>query len=129
MPTSSLPPVTNLESSHYDIVFNAFAVRNTAKYSPPLFAKDADAKHDWEIFQQLVHRLNGADGEFKPEPPEVKLGMGLMFGKHGLSLDKLKENPHGIDLGELQPCLPGRLQTSTKRINLSPRFSSRMSIG
>ena len=115
-----LPPVTNLESSHYDIVFNAFAVRNTAKYSPPLFAKDADAKHDWEIFQQLVHRLNGADGEFKPEPPEVKLGMGLMFGKHGLSLDKLRENPHGIDLGELQPCLPGRLQTSTKRINLSP---------
>ncbi len=27
-----LPPVTNLESSHYDIIFNTFAVRNTAKY-------------------------------------------------------------------------------------------------
>ena len=34
-----LPPVTNLESSHYDLVFNTFAVRNTAKYSPPLFEK------------------------------------------------------------------------------------------
>ena len=117
-----LPPVTNLESSHYDIVFNTFAVRNTAKYSPPLFEKDADAKYDWEIFQELVHRLNGAAGEFKPEPPEVKLAMGLMFGNHGLSLDKLKENPHGIDLGSLQPCLPARLQTPAKRIDLAPKI-------
>ena len=117
-----LPPATNLESSHYDIVFNTFAVRNTAKYSPPLFEKDADAKYDWEIFQELVHRLNGAAGEFKPEPPEVKLAMGLMFGNHGLSLDKLKENPHGIDLGSLQPCLPARLQTPAKRIDLAPKI-------
>ncbi len=117
-----LPPVTNLESSHYDIVFNTFAVRNTAKYSPPLFEKDADAKYDWEIFQELVHRLNGADGDLKPEPPETKLGMGLMFGGSGLSLDQLKENPHGIDLGELQSRLPERLQTPTKRIELAPQI-------
>ena len=115
-----LPPVTNLESSHYDIVFNTFAVRNTAKYSPPLFEKDVDAKHDWEIFQELVRRLSGIDGEFKPQPPEVKLGMGLMFGKHRLSLDKLNEHPHGIDFGGLQPSLPGRLQTANKRISLAP---------
>jgi anaerobic selenocysteine-containing dehydrogenase len=115
-----LPPVTNLESSHYDVVFNTFAVRNTAKYSPPLFEKDAGAKHDWEIFQELVRRLRGVDGEFEAQPPEVKLGMALMFGKHGLSIDKLMEHPHGIDLGGLQPSLPGRLQTANKRINLAP---------
>ena len=115
-----LPPVTNLESSHYDLVFNTFAVRNTAKYSLPLFEKQAEAKHDWEIFQQLVHRLNGASGEFKPEPPEAKLGMALAFGPHRLSLAKLNENPNGIDLGELQPSLPERLQTTNKRINLAP---------
>lgn len=117
-----LPPVTNLESPHYDIVFNTFAIRNTAKYSPPLFEKDADAKYDWQIFQELVHRLNGVAGELKPEPPEVKLSMGLMFGNHGLSLEKLQENPHGIDLGELQPCFPGRLQTANKRIDLAPEI-------
>jgi anaerobic selenocysteine-containing dehydrogenase len=117
-----LPPVTNLETSHYDIVFNTFAVRNTAKYSPPLFEKDGEAKYDWEIFQEIVHRLSGGTGEFKTQPPEVKLGMGLMFGPHRLSLDKLKEDPHGIDLGELQSCLPGRLQTSNKRINLAPEI-------
>ena len=113
-----LPPVTNLESSHYDIAFNVFAVRNTTKYSPPLFAKDVDAKYDWEIFQELVARLNGTP--YKAEPPEIKLGMGLMFGKHGLSIDKLKENPHGIDLGALQPSLPARLQTTKKRIDIAP---------
>jgi anaerobic selenocysteine-containing dehydrogenase len=115
-----LPPVTNLESSHYDIVFNSFAVRNTAKYSPPLFAKAPDALHDWEIFQHLVSRLDGS--AFNSEPPEVKLAMGLMFGPHGLSLEKLKESQNGIDLGELRPSLPRRLQTANKRISLAPEI-------
>ncbi len=115
-----LPPVSNLESSHYDIIFNTFAVRNTAKYSEPLFTKPDGTKHDWEIFQELVWRLKGKTGEFKPEPPEVKLNLALLFGKYQLSLEKLKENPHGIDLGELQSCLPNRLLTANKRINLAP---------
>lgn len=117
-----LPPVTNLESSHYDIIFNTFAVRNTAKYSGPLFVKDQNAKHDWEIFQELVHRLAGKTEPLKAEPPEVKLSMALAFGKYRLSLDKLKETPHGIDLGELHPCLPDRLMTAEKRIDLAPEI-------
>lgn len=115
-----LPPVSNLESSHYDIIFNSFAVRNTAKYSEPLFAKSDGTKYDWEIFQELVRRLNGKTDEFKPEPPEVKLNLALMFGKYQLSLEKLKSHPHGIDLGELSECLPNRLATTNKRINLAP---------
>jgi anaerobic selenocysteine-containing dehydrogenase len=51
--------------------------------------------------------------------------MGLKLGpysanqgsEHALSLDKLKEKPSGIDLGELQSQLPGRLQTPGKVIN------------
>jgi anaerobic selenocysteine-containing dehydrogenase len=117
-----LPPVSNLESSHYDIIFNTFAVRNTAKYSGPLFEKAAGAKYDWEIFQELVHRLEGKPEPLRPEPPEVKLNLALMFGAYGLSLEKLKENPHGLDLGELQPVLPGRLMTPGKRINLAPEI-------
>lgn len=117
-----LPPVSNLESSHYDIIFNTFAVRNTTKYSEALFANPEGTKHDWEIFQELVHRLDGKNGEFKPEPPEVKLNLGLMFGKYQLSLEKLNLHPHGIDLGELQPSLPTRLMTTNKRINLAPEL-------
>ncbi len=38
----------------------------------------------------------------------------------GLTLRKLKASPHGIDLGPLLPCLPDRLRTSDKRIDLAP---------
>ena len=51
--------------------------------------------------------------------------MGLQLGpygaqqgsEHALDMEKLKANPSGIDLGELRPQLPGRLQTAEKRIN------------
>ena len=115
-----LPPATNLESSHYDVVFNSLAVRNVAKYSEPLFAKADGAKYDWEILQELAHRLSGKDEPLKFEPPEVKLDLGLRFGSYKLTLNDLRENPHGVDLGELKECLPHRLLTENKRINLAP---------
>ena len=39
-----------------------------------------------------------------------------------LSLKKLKRHPSGIDLGPLQPCLPERLSTQGKSINLVPKL-------
>ncbi len=115
-----LPPATGLENSHYDVVFNVLAVRNTAKYSAPLFPKADGARYDWEIFQELAHRLNGTEEPLKLVPPEAKLGFGLQFGQYKLSLEELQKNPHGVDLGELKPCLPERLFTENKRLNLAP---------
>ena len=117
-----LPPAVNIESSHYDVIFNTLAVRNTAKYSPPLFQKKESARFDWEIFQELAHRLAGKSGPADAEPPEQKLAMGLMFGPHKLTLEKLVAEPHGVDLGELRPCLPDRLMTANKRINIAPEL-------
>jgi len=37
-----------------------------------------------------------------------------------MSLEALQKNPHGVDLGALEPCLPDRLMTENKRINLAP---------
>jgi anaerobic selenocysteine-containing dehydrogenase len=115
-----LPPATGLEVSHYDVTFHVLAIRNTAKYSPPLFAKAEGAKYDWEIFQELAHRFKGETGDFKPEPPENTLDMGLKFGRYKISLQDLKDNPHGLDFGALQPCFPERLFTENKKINLAP---------
>jgi anaerobic selenocysteine-containing dehydrogenase len=115
-----LPPATGLEVSHYDVVFNLLAVRNTAKYSAPLFPKSEGAKYDWEILQELAARLSGADAPVKLVSPEAKLGFGLMFGQYKLSLEELQKSVHGIDLGELKPCLPERLFTENKRIDLAP---------
>ncbi|MCB1022986.1 MAG: molybdopterin oxidoreductase family protein, partial [Acidobacteria bacterium] len=117
-----LPTATGLETSHFDVIFNVFAVRNTAKYSEPLFPKTENAKYDWEVFQELAHSLSNTDEPLKLMPPEQKLEMGLQFGKYKLSIEELKKNPHGTDLGALKPCLPERLFTENKRIDLAPKL-------
>ena len=110
-----LPPATGLENPHYDLTFHNLAIRNTAKYSPPLFEKVEGAKYDWEIFQELRNLLSGENQPIIP--PEYKLDLGLKYGPYQLSMDALKKNPHGIDLGALKPLLPGRLK---QNINLCP---------
>jgi len=132
-----LPPSSSLERAHYDLVFHLLAVRNTTKFSPALFEPDAETRHDWEIFLELQTRmeLQGVFGGVKRNlikrffGPERILDLGLRFGPYGaklnpfskgLTLRKLKKVPHGIDLGPLRSCLPGRLRTSDKRIELAP---------
>ncbi len=117
-----LPPTSPLEHDHYDISFHMLAVRNTARYSEPVFEKPEGSLHDWEIFSQLGNRVVALlGGQPQPlMPPELMVDMGLKAGPYsdqGLSLDKLKENPSGIDLGPLQPQLPLRLQTKDRKIH------------
>ena len=123
-----LPPATGLETAHYDVSFHALAIRNTSRYSEPLFAKGPDARYDWEIFEGLRQRLEAGEAYDAavaapaPENPEAKIDLGLRYGAYGragLSLAKLRDNPHGIDLGELQPRLPAALRTENQRINLA----------
>jgi anaerobic selenocysteine-containing dehydrogenase len=47
-------------------------------------------------------------------------GDGFGADPDGLSLAKLEANPHGIDLGPLQPRVPDVLRTPTGRIELAP---------
>ena len=47
-------------------------------------------------------------------------GDGFGANADGLTLDRLKATPHGIDLGPLQPRLPEVLKTPTGRIELAP---------
>jgi anaerobic selenocysteine-containing dehydrogenase len=137
-----LPPSSSLERSHYDLAFHILAVRNTAKFSPALFEVDAETRHDWEILLELQTRMEhdggfgSAFGSVKRKigrrfvGPERILDLGLRFGPYGaklnpfskgLTLRKLKKAVHGIDLGPLVPCLPSRLRTSDKRIELAPQ--------
>jgi anaerobic selenocysteine-containing dehydrogenase len=52
-----LPSSSHLEQSHYDVALNMIAVRNVAKYSPPLFKPAKNTKHDWEIILEIARRL------------------------------------------------------------------------
>lgn len=117
-----LPPATGLEVPHYDITFHSLAVRNTSKYSPPLFDKSEGAKYDWEIFQELAHVFSQSQEPYKPQSPEKKLDLGLRYGPYQLSLEQVKQNVHGIDLGVLKSQLPERLLTENKKINLAPKL-------
>ncbi len=115
-----LPATTGLEIAQYDVYFNSFAVRNTAKYSPPLFAARGAQRHDWQILKGLMACLGAAEDSTTPED---LLDAALRAGPYkdlGLSLDALLAHPHGIDLGPLRPCARARLRTPDGRIRLAP---------
>ncbi len=66
-----LPPTTILERDHYDIAFQGLAVRNTARFTPAVFDKPRDARHDWQIFRELALRIAVSAGPHAvaPGPP------------------------------------------------------------
>lgn len=134
-----LPPLTGLERDHYALLFHALAIRNTTKYSPALFpaaAADPSRRADWQILLELSSRLlaqHGLPGRLGGWalrrlggvlPPSRLIDLALRTGPHrkqGLTLQRLREAPHGIDLGPLEPQLPQLLRTSGQRIDLTPQ--------
>jgi anaerobic selenocysteine-containing dehydrogenase len=136
-----LPPTAGLEHEHYDLVFHLLAIRNTARFSPPLFAPKPDTRHDWEILLELRTRLleTGFWSSLKARlsravlhwlGPTGLLDLGLRLGPYGsgwriwrdgLTLKRLRRSPHGIDLGPLTPCLPERLCTRNHCIEMAPQ--------
>lgn len=126
-----LPPTSPLERSHYDAALNAFAVRNVAKYAPPLFPRPASSRHDWEICLSLWTRLGLPRHLGRPLAsllerglsklgPEAVIDLALRTGPHRLSLRRVREAVHGLDLGPLEPRLPKRLQTPDRKVQLAP---------
>lgn len=129
-----LPPCSPLERDHYDIVFNALAVRNVAKWSPRVFEPGADRRDDWQILAGMHVRLSkGLRAKARAKArawagPRRLLDIALRAGPEGggfaiwkgLTLDKLAAETHGMDLGPLQSVLPGRLKTRDRRIQAAP---------
>ncbi len=114
-----LPTTTGLETPLYDLVFHQFAIRNTTKYSEPLFEKTVEQRHDWEILKELNTRFTGKEN---PLNLEQTLDYVLQFSSYKnpkISISELKKHPHGIDFGPLKPLLPERLFTADKKIELA----------
>ncbi|MEU1182047.1 molybdopterin oxidoreductase family protein [Streptomyces sp. NPDC005820] len=162
-----LPPPPPSQSPHHDFAFNALAVRNQVRYSPPavplepgrmaeseilarlvlaatgMHGADPSAVDDLVIAQTLgkavkethspVHgrdpqelatRLTGETGVERRLDLMLRLGpYGEGFGadSEGLTLARLLDHPHGIDLGPLAPRLPQPLKTRSGRIELLPQ--------
>ena len=128
-----LPPTSALERDQYDLVFHLLAVRNTARFTPALFPKPADARHDWEIFREIALRTTARLDRKPPlrrrlearvrlslSPTVIIAGL-LRRGRSGVTLRRLRKHPAGIDLGPLRAGqLPGRLPARGKRIDAAP---------
>ncbi len=128
-----LPPTTALERDHYDLVFHLLAVRNTARFTPAVFEKDAGQRHDWEIFREITLRTTALLDRKAPlkkrlvqrarltASPTFLIGQLLRRGTSGVTLRKLRARPAGIDLGPLRGGqLPARLPSRNGRLDLAP---------
>lgn len=128
-----LPPTTALERDHYDLAFHTFAVRNTARFTPAVFEKDRDQRHDWEIFREVTLRTTK---RLKTKPPLKKrltqrvqlslsptflIAMLLRTDKAKVLMSDLRKSPAGVDLGPLRPGqLPARLATRSGKVDAAP---------
>jgi anaerobic selenocysteine-containing dehydrogenase len=160
-----LPGLSPLEQSHYDVALWQLAVRNYARWSPPVFAPPSDRPTDWQVVlrlagivlgqgpaadtaaldelvvRQQVEAAVGAPPLAGRDPEEILralaprsgpdriLDLMLRSGPYGdafgatpggLSLAALEAEPHGVDLGPLEPRIPEVLRTPSGRIELAP---------
>lgn len=140
-----LPPPGPFEKGHYDMFYHFYDTINWAKWSPPLFETEHSKWTDFEICRELMGRFAHARAKSPVKKmmikaihaaakalitPERIVAIALHFGPYGkglnpfkkdaVSLKKLKENPHGIFLGDLKYTLPENLYTADKRIQLTP---------
>jgi anaerobic selenocysteine-containing dehydrogenase len=117
-----LPPASPLTQYHYDLIFNAFAVRRVARLNVPFRERGADERADWEIVNGIAAAF--ADAAGKPwrdlPPPRALIAAGLARGGSGLDIATLEAAPHGLDLGPLRPSLLGRLETASGMIEAAP---------
>jgi anaerobic selenocysteine-containing dehydrogenase len=123
-----LPTTFGLERDHFDLVLHAVSVRNTSRWSPAVFAPPPGVRDDWTILVDLACAV--AQGSpFASIAARTARALGarrvfdaaLRAGPHRLSVRELEKHPHGIDLGPLEPRLPGVLYTEDRRIHVAPK--------
>jgi anaerobic selenocysteine-containing dehydrogenase len=133
-----LPPTCAVEHDHYDLIFLMLAVRNVARYSPPVLSKAPGSMDDWQIYSALAQRyarriwaserasvgqrLKGlaTRGLMARLSPRTLLRIGLKKGKAPISFQQLLAHPEGVDLGALRPGLIDTLNRSKRRVGLLP---------
>src|SRR5262249_48410212 len=99
-----------------------------AKYAEPVIARDPSERHDWEILSELAGRVLAPRGlrgltvrAVRAMRPERLLDLMLRIGPYRLSLARLRDAPHGLDLGPLQPGRFNRLvATPDRKVDLAP---------
>jgi anaerobic selenocysteine-containing dehydrogenase len=136
-----MPPASSLADDHMDPVISQFAVRNVARWSPPVVPRRTGELFDWEILLELTYRLGGGPTGFAPLDwfyrrgrrfgirwrPGPSMNFLLRLGpfgdryrpwSQGLNLKKLKTAEHGVDLGPLKPGLAHGIRHRDRKMRL-----------
>ncbi len=99
-----------------DLVITSLVNASLADETSPIHGRDAE-----EILAALEPRRGPARLiDFMLRTGPYGDGFGSITQGPRLTLDVLEANPHGIDLGALQPRLPEVLRTPTGKIELAP---------
>ena len=61
-----LPPPSQLQKGHYDLLLLQFAVRNVANYSEPVLPLDDDQPDEWEVISKLTLVAQGLGVDADP---------------------------------------------------------------
>ena len=128
-----LPTPSGLEIDHYDLIFNTISVTNNAKFSKAMMPVESDRPFDWQVLKELGQRIapNGLSLFDRFSTPRRIVNLGLLFGEYGklssprrwfsgLSLQKVIDSEHGVDLGAMRSRVPTGLKTADKKIHLAP---------
>jgi anaerobic selenocysteine-containing dehydrogenase len=138
-----LPGPPPLARDHFDLLFYQLAVRNVANWSPAVLP--TDLPQEWQTILRLIGVVTGqgpnadvaalddfvagqaaARAGLDPALVEGRTGparlvdLMLRTGPYDITLADLEAQPHGIDLGPLQPRIPHILATPSGRIELAP---------
>ncbi len=143
-----LPVPSALQKQHYDTALYNLALRNVANWSDRVLPLGDGELDEWEVMAKLAMIAQGAGPDADPavvddltwaglsakapedvvaavestgrRGPARLVDLMLRTGPYGLTLDDLLANPHGVDLGPLEPRVPEVLRTPSGKIELSP---------
>jgi anaerobic selenocysteine-containing dehydrogenase len=136
-----LPAVSPLERDDFDLVLAAYSNRNHVRYNPAAVPPRPGGREDWEVLNDLARGVGrgrvgrpialatAALSKLGLAGPSTLAQLVVLTGPHGvlrrgprkgLTLGRIRASEHGLDLGPLQPRLPGALTTPDRRLRLAP---------
>jgi anaerobic selenocysteine-containing dehydrogenase len=107
-----LPPPSQLQRSHYDVLLLQFAVRNVANYSPPVLPLDGDELDEWELIAKLGLIGQGAGAAGDPAIVDEMTIAGLV--RHAVG--DPSSPVHGRDADELLATLAATGRRGPERV-------------
>ncbi|MFC5181340.1 molybdopterin-dependent oxidoreductase [Actinomadura harenae] len=136
-----LPATTFLEREDFPLPFLQNHLTPYVTWTEAVVPPRGEARQEWEVIDELATRMGIGVGAFGPQRLAHRLGLrpsprlmvdallrsgprGDRFGLRpgGLSLRKLRKNPHGIVLADHQPTgrLRRRITHPDRRVQLAP---------